>query len=118
MTPDIASTVAGLLVLVVVGWDLVVTVLSPTSGAGPVTGRTGQFLWRLGKLGVPTAGARRLRVLGPAVLLATVLGWIVLLVLGWWLVTLPVDGGGTAVTHSDPTAVVAAAGLEFLGQGS
>lgn len=33
-------------------------------------------------------------------------------------VTLPVDGGGTAVTHSDPTAVVAAAGLEFLGQGS
>ena len=92
MTPDIASTVAGLLVLVVVGWDLVVTVLSPTSGAGPVTGRTGQFLWRLGKLGVPTAGARRLRVLGPTVLLATVLGWIVLLVLGWWLVTLPVDG--------------------------
>ena len=29
-------------------------------------------------------------------------------------ITLPVDGGGTAITHSDPTAVVSKAGLEFL----
>jgi NAD(P)-dependent dehydrogenase (short-subunit alcohol dehydrogenase family) len=29
-------------------------------------------------------------------------------------ITLPVDGGGTAVTHCDPTAVVAAAGVAFL----
>lgn len=29
-------------------------------------------------------------------------------------ITLPVDGGGTAVTHCDPTAVVAAAGAAFL----
>lgn len=29
-------------------------------------------------------------------------------------VVLPVDGGGTAITHSDPTAVVAQAGIDFL----
>lgn len=34
-------------------------------------------------------------------------------------VTLPVDGGGTAITHCDPTRVVGQAGMEFLaGTGS
>jgi len=30
-------------------------------------------------------------------------------------ITLPVDGGGTAITHCDPTRVVGQAGMEFLG---
>ncbi|HEY9545710.1 MAG TPA: SDR family oxidoreductase [Solimonas sp.] len=33
-------------------------------------------------------------------------------------VVLPVDGGGTAITHCDPTTVVAQAGLEFLQRAS
>src|SRR3546814_12122353 len=33
-------------------------------------------------------------------------------------VVLPVDGGGTAIPHCDPTTVVAPAGLEFLQRAS
>lgn len=92
MTADRVAAIVGLVILAAVSWDLFVTALSPTSGAGVLARRSGQFLWRLGKLGNAHAEARRLRLLGPGILLVTVLTWVVLLVFGWWLVALSVDG--------------------------
>lgn len=93
----------GLLVLAVLAWDVLRTVLEPSSGAGPLTARIGGLLWRFGHVGDPSPTSWRLRAMGPAVLATTIGVWALLLVYGWWLVVMsvePVVATATEVTAS------------------
>ncbi|WFE39520.1 potassium channel family protein [Micromonospora sp. WMMD998] len=80
--------VVGTLAVAAVVVDTTLTTLSLTGGAGPLTGRLGQGMWRV-LCRLAGKGPRRHRVLrwtGPLVLLTTFLAWIAGLWLGWFLV--------------------------------
>ncbi len=81
-----ALIVMGLSILAVTLVDIFVTVLT-TRGAGPVTGRMTSLIWR-GLLALQ--GKQRPHVLlgvaGPLIAVLTVIGWIVLVWAGWFLV--------------------------------
>lgn len=82
------STTVGVLVLLAVLTDLVVTTMVPSGGAGPVTRRLGIGLWRglLWLHGRGEGAHRTLRAGGPIVVIAIVLFWFLGLIGGWALV--------------------------------
>lgn len=83
--------VLGVVLLLAVGYDLAVTTLAPSSGAGPIARRSGSWLWRLAHTGAPAPTSRRLRFLGTFVLATTLTTWLVMLVSGWWLLLIASD---------------------------
>jgi hypothetical protein len=77
--------------------DIAVTTLT-MRGAGPLSSRVMQGMWR-GLLAASPRGAHRLLAAGgTAIVVASALLWVVLLWAGWSLVFL---GGGDAVVHTD-----------------
>jgi hypothetical protein len=89
----IVSVAAGGLLLLLLVYDVFVTVFVPRGGAGPVTRRVyAGFWWMWRSLGDRLRGDRRRRVLaagGPLLLPLTVLLWALELVVGFALVLLP-----------------------------
>lgn len=101
--PLLLLAVGGFLVFVA-ALDAVLTTVAPRGG-GPLTKRLGRWMWRSA-----LAFHRRrsnhslLRATGVSILVSTVLSWLVLLWLGWWLVSL-----------ADPAAVVTSVGGQPAG---
>ncbi|MBW3620509.1 MAG: two pore domain potassium channel family protein [Actinobacteria bacterium] len=96
------STALGVIVLVAVLTDLVVTTLVPSGGAGPLSTRLSGLLWRTALVLHRRRGAHRaLRAAGPLIVISIVVLWLVGLVAGWALVfgregALVVSEGGDA----------------------
>ena len=90
-------TLLGAALLAFVHFDIALTTLT-MRGAGPLSSRVMQGMWR-GLLAVSPPGAHRLLAAGgTVVVVAAILLWIVLLWTGWSLVFL---GGGDAVVRTD-----------------
>lgn len=82
-----ASTMVGVLILVGVMADLVITTLVPSGGAGPLTRWSSGLLWRLLLALHRRRGAHRaLRAAGPVILASIIVVWVAGLILGWALV--------------------------------
>lgn len=82
------SSIVGLAVVVATSFDVMVTVLSVGSGPGPITKRVSAAAWRLFR-GAHMKIRRShwlLRSAGPLIVLAIVLTWFLLMILGWGLV--------------------------------
>lgn len=92
----------GALMVVVTFLDAIWTTLGSSSGGGPLTRRVSSGLWRMLVRLRPDGGSRLLEVGGPAVLLSTVLVWVVLLWTGWTLVFSSTEGAVRASTTADP----------------
>ncbi len=87
--------------------DAVITTLSAGSGGGPLTSRLARLTWRaLRALARGRGHSRLLSLAGTAVLLVTVLTWVVLLWAGWALIFASTD---TAVVDSTTSAPASAA---------
>lgn len=81
------STALGVLVLVAITTDLIVTTLVPSGGAGPLTRRLAGLIWRLVRpLHDRWPSHRALRAAGPLIVGAVVVMWLLGLILGWSLV--------------------------------
>jgi hypothetical protein len=85
----------GLAVLVVTAYDAVTTVVAPWAGGGPLTSRLARGWWRAAHRIARRPDSPVLAWAGPAVLLGTIVVWLVLV----W-------GGWTLVLASEPGAVV------------
>ncbi|MEY9212544.1 two pore domain potassium channel family protein [Thermobifida halotolerans] len=78
---------AGVVILLVLTWEVFQTALVTAGGGGPVTGAVTSWLWRL--LRRAAGGSHRLlSLLGPAVAFSGLLLWVGAAWLGWWLVFL------------------------------
>ena len=86
------SLVVGTSLVLTMLVDLFVTVFLISGGAGPVSGRLAERLWR-GALRLHRTDSRRshslMRAAGPAIVFAVILLWVVQLTLGWALVFVP-----------------------------
>lgn len=101
--------VAGVLLLVTVAFDALATTLAVRAGAGPLTRWTTQMLWRLVlRLHRRTGhrGSLLLAIAGPALLVFTVLTWVVLLWAGWTLVFLGQEGSVVQSRTNQPADVL------------
>ena len=87
--------------LLLCAYDVVVTTISTTSAAGPLTARVGRWWWRLSHRLARRPTSVWLSSAGPAILLGTIVLWLLLLWLGW-----------TLVFAADPSAVVTSTGRE------
>lgn len=93
-----AFTVSGALLLGVVLWDIIVTTVTGL-GAGPIAGRLMAWSWSgLLFLHRPDGRHRLLAIGGVAVVVSTVLLWVLLLWIGWSLVFL---GSAGAIVTAD-----------------
>lgn len=104
--PEILALVAGGMLLLLVAWDVLVTTMGLTSVAGPVTrGLTG-MVWETSRRAPGSVGTALQTRAGPVVLLVTVLAWVTMLWLGWWLVLLgDADGVESAATGAPASAL-------------
>lgn len=82
-------TVLGVSVLVLILFDLVKTTLVVSPSGGPLTARVGQAIWFVF---VHLSGDRRSRYVGPGILLAMLLTWLLGSWLGWTLLFTATDG--------------------------
>lgn len=73
----------GLGLLTVGAWDLFWTTLWQDGGAGPLTTRLGAGLWWLGKSTLVKVPGARLSLMGPTILVSTVVMWMVMFWLAW-----------------------------------
>lgn len=121
VVPGAALTVLGIAVVAVGLWDMFHTLLHPT-GQGALTTRLLAVSWRLSRATGHGAGSS----VGPAAMVAVILVWVVLQVLGWALVYLPhVPEGFTYAAGVDPSdyadvveaAYLSAVTLTTLGYG-
>lgn len=97
-----AFILSGVLVLALVLWDIVVTTVT-SQGAGPITARIMRWLWRgLLLLHRPQGTHRLLSVGGVAVVVGSILLWVLLLWTGWSLIFLGSDGAIVAATTGEP----------------
>lgn len=91
---ELAALVGGVLLLATASVDSLATTLVVRSGAGPLTRRLTNALWRLAlRTRRGEGGSVPLAVVGGALLLTTVFTWVVLLWAGWMLVFLSGDPG-------------------------
>lgn len=81
------SSLIGLALVVLTGYDVAVTVLAVSSGPGPITRRVSRATWWVCR------GANRrlgwspfLRAAGPLIILLVLWTWLVLMIVGWGLV--------------------------------
>ena len=88
--------------------DAVVTTLSAGNGGGPLTSRLARLTWTaLRALARGRGESRLLSLAGTAVLLVTVLTWVVLLWAGWTLIFASTDAAVVDSTTSAPASVAA-----------
>ena len=88
--------------------DAVVTTLSAGNGGGPLTSRLARLTWTaLRALARGRGESRLLSLAGTAVLLVTVLTWVVLLWAGWTLIFASSDTAVVDSTTSAPASVAA-----------
>lgn len=83
---DVLYAVAGAALIALVLVDALWTTLWVDGGAGPLTRRSTTWAWRVVLKAVGRTRHRALSLFGPAVLVATLTMWIVLLAAGWVLV--------------------------------
>lgn len=81
------SSLIGLAIVVLTGYDVAVTVLAVSKGPGPITRMISRSMWRVcrgvnRRLGVSVL----LRAAGPLVILMILWTWLVLMILGWGLI--------------------------------
>jgi hypothetical protein len=98
--------VAGVAVLTLVAWDVLATTMSLTSVAGPVSrGLTGA-VWETSRRAPGSVGTALKTRAGPVLLPVTVIAWVTLLWLEWWLVLLgDADGVESAATGAPASAL-------------
>lgn len=101
----VVTFMAGVALLGLLAFDVTSTVLSPTSGPGPLTRGIGHVVWHGlgGRLSSPTS--RWWLPLGPGALSATIVAWVALLVGGWWLVVLSTGPMTVTATQSPASAL-------------
>ena len=96
----------GALLVAVAVADAVITTLSAGNGGGPLTSRLARLTWRALRAVVRGRGeSRLLSYAGTAVLLVTVLTWVVLLWTGWTLIFASTDAAVVDSTTSAPASV-------------
>ncbi|MBW3663679.1 MAG: two pore domain potassium channel family protein [Actinobacteria bacterium] len=78
--------IAGVALIAVVVYDAISTTLVANSAAGPLTARVGGGLWWLAKRIGAGPHSRIVAAAGPAILVTTILIWMSMLWVGWWLV--------------------------------
>lgn len=106
MTP--ALIILGAFLVVVAATDAVVTTLSAGNGGGPLSSRMARLTWKTMRAAARDRGpARLLSFAGAAVLLVSVLTWVVLLWAGWTLIFSSSDGAVVDSTTSAPASLVA-----------
>lgn len=100
--------IAGLAVLVVALFDLVVTTVAVSAGKGPVTSQIARTVWKT-VLGLAHRADSRKPITagGPAVLFSVIGTWIVLLIAGWS--TVLAAGRAVVDTAGNPAGFVATA---------
>lgn len=100
---DVLLRVAGSAVVLSVALDALATTVTVSGGAGPLTRRVAELLWRgflrMHRSSVPSLLQRA----GPVLLVTTVLVWVLLLWLGWTLVML--TAGVVDATTREPAGV-------------
>jgi hypothetical protein len=115
---DRALQVAGGVVVLVTLADVFYTVLFPASGHGPLRRPLSHQVWRVfATVGrrLPTARRRRfLAYSGPVQISATILIWVVLLVVGWAMVFAPALGDQVRASQG-PTATGFGTALYYSG---
>ena len=98
----------GALLVAVAVADAVVTTLSAGNGGGPLTSRLARLTWTvLRALARGRGESRLLSFAGTAVLLVTVVTWVVLLWAGWALIFASTDAAVVDSTTSAPASVAA-----------
>lgn len=100
-----ALIVAGAIVLVVAGVDVVWTVLAAGSGAGPLTARLSALAWRLALgLGRRENGAHHalLAVFGMAIVVGMLVSWVVVASGAWLLIAGAYDGAVRVAESGEP----------------
>lgn len=103
---EVGALAAGVAVLALVAWDVLATTLSLTSVAGPITRLLTGTVWETSRRAPGSVGTALQTRAGPVVLLVTVVSWVTLLWLGWWLVLLGVaDGVESAATGAPASAL-------------
>jgi hypothetical protein len=106
MTP--ALIVIGALLLALAVADAVTTTLSAGNGGGPLTSRLARLTWRALRAAARSQSqSRLLSFAGTAVLLVTVLTWVVLLWAGWTLIFASADAAVVDSTTGAPASVAA-----------
>lgn len=117
---DIVWVVVGLVILAAVFLDLFATTLAAGSGADPFTRRFGQAVATAMLIGCRDTSSRRRHAVGPAVLVATAVSWIVGLTIGWTFVLAPIAmsdaSSGVPVTLTQRIAFTLSS-LSSLGPG-
>lgn len=94
------ALLAGIVLVVVTACDLAWTTLAASGGGGPVTSRLAHWMWEAIRIRRDFRGRHQLmRLGGLAVVVVTVLLWVVLLWLGWALIF----SGSEAAVVSDQT---------------
>ncbi len=103
---DVTAVAVGAALISGVLLDVLATTLTLGEGAGPLTRRLLAWLWR-GALRLRPRGSRSrlLSNAGPALLVLTVLTWVLVTWTGWWLVFL-----GSGAIESSATGAPASAG--------
>lgn len=88
---DLPVSIAGIVLLTLVGVDVLLTVFHPEGHGGPLTRRQNRLVWSVWKRSAP-AGARRDRWLalgGPLLSVLTPAVWALLLIVGYALIYYP-----------------------------
>lgn len=89
---DNIYSIIGAIILFLLVWDVFATVFIPRGLSGPFTQNSHHLIWRLWcriNCTGTTAARRRLSRLGPVLVVFTVLGWAILLWLGFALIFYP-----------------------------
>lgn len=119
---NVVLIAVGVVLLVVVFVDAVLTTMTAGNGAGPVTVRLGRLLWRALQTASRDTGSRFLSYAGALVLLATFGTWVLLLWAGWSLIFIGADeaivDASTGAPASTPATIYYAGFVVFtLGVG-
>lgn len=102
---DVLLRIAGIAVLLVVIMDVFATVLFPSNQYGPVFKPLSRGIWFIFRfLGRQTSGQRRRNLLsysGPVLIIATLVAWFFLIIVGWGMIYKPVLGTAVRATSGE-----------------
>lgn len=99
---DIVLVVVGFAIVLAVLYDLVATTVSLSAVRGPVSTRISALLGSIGSRPSSRRLAPLQRVLGPALLIGILVGWLTTLALGWSLVFRAEGALALASTTDEP----------------
>ena len=115
---SVALTVLGVVLLLILVFDVLWTVVASGAGAGPLTGRISAGLWRLALRAGRGADGPRHRFLafsGVAVVVVLLVMWILVAWSAWWLIFSASRGAVRVVDGGRPASLVQR--LWFAGDG-